>query len=71
MTYPNTQHTQASSTRDVYDDTSASIVSDVTKGKNGTIFAYGQTSSGKTFTMAGSSPTIDASNPGIIHMAAR
>lgn len=61
---------EASSTRDVYDECSKPIVEDVTKGKNGTIFAYGQTSSGKTFTMAGSSPTIDAENPGVIHMAA-
>jgi len=37
----------------VYDDAAKSIVKDVLNGYNGTIFAYGQTSSGKTHTMEG------------------
>ncbi|KAI5745698.1 hypothetical protein M8J76_013511 [Diaphorina citri] len=37
----------------VYDEAAKSIVSDVLAGYNGTIFAYGQTSSGKTHTMEG------------------
>lgn len=37
----------------VYDDAAKSIVKDVLCGYNGTIFAYGQTSSGKTHTMEG------------------
>ncbi|EEB19529.1 Kinesin heavy chain, putative [Pediculus humanus corporis] len=37
----------------VYDDAAKSIVTDVLAGYNGTIFAYGQTSSGKTHTMEG------------------
>merc|ERR1719220_979267 len=37
----------------VYDSTAKSIVKDVLSGYNGTIFAYGQTSSGKTHTMEG------------------
>ncbi|CAH1121124.1 unnamed protein product [Ceutorhynchus assimilis] len=37
----------------VYSEAAKSIVSDVLAGYNGTIFAYGQTSSGKTHTMEG------------------
>jgi len=37
----------------VYEDAAKSIVKDVLCGYNGTIFAYGQTSSGKTHTMEG------------------
>ncbi|VDP91277.1 unnamed protein product, partial [Echinostoma caproni] len=36
---------------EVYDIVAKPIVADVLNGYNGTIFAYGQTSSGKTFTM--------------------
>ena len=42
---------------DVYEGAVAPIVSSVLEGFNGTIFAYGQTSSGKTHTMLG--PDID------------
>ncbi|CAH8478884.1 unnamed protein product [Dicrocoelium dendriticum] len=38
---------------EVYDIVAKPIVADVLNGYNGTIFAYGQTSSGKTFTMEG------------------
>ena len=41
------------SQEDVYNITAKSIVADVLAGYNGTIFAYGQTSSGKTHTMEG------------------
>ncbi|XP_071033384.1 centromere-associated protein E [Parasteatoda tepidariorum] len=37
----------------VYDDVCAPIVKSVISGYNGTIFAYGQTSSGKTYTLMG------------------
>lgn len=37
----------------VYDEAAKTIVKDVLGGYNGTIFAYGQTSSGKTHTMEG------------------
>ena len=37
----------------VYNESAKQIVSDVMAGYNGTIFAYGQTSSGKTHTMEG------------------
>lgn len=38
---------------EVYNKAARDIVKDVLEGYNGTIFAYGQTSSGKTFTMEG------------------
>ncbi|XP_052004747.1 kinesin heavy chain-like isoform X2 [Xyrauchen texanus] len=44
---PNTAQEQ------VYDNCAKQIVKDVLEGYNGTIFAYGQTSSGKTHTMEG------------------
>ncbi|CAH2091737.1 unnamed protein product [Euphydryas editha] len=51
-------------TCDVYNDIAKPIVEAATAGFNGTIFAYGQTSSGKTYTMTG---TKNA--PGIIPLA--
>ncbi|KAI4371281.1 hypothetical protein MLD38_019536 [Melastoma candidum] len=51
-------------TRHVYDVTSQHIVSGAMEGINGTIFAYGVTSSGKTHTMHG-----DQRSPGIIPLA--
>jgi len=56
-----------STTTQIYEEMVKSIVDSVTlRGINGTVFAYGQTSSGKTFTMQGSCPTIsevDAVSP--------
>mmetsp|Transcript_49450 Transcript_49450/g.115632 ORF Transcript_49450/g.115632 Transcript_49450/m.115632 type:complete len:672 (-) Transcript_49450:83-2098(-) len=42
-----------STQKEVYDYAAKPIVTSVLKGFNGTVFAYGQTSSGKTFTMQG------------------
>ncbi|XP_071802889.1 kinesin heavy chain-like isoform X2 [Asterias amurensis] len=42
-----------STQEEVYNKCAKAIVKDVLEGYNGTIFAYGQTSSGKTFTMEG------------------
>lgn len=39
--------------RDLYDETFRDLVQSVLDGFNGTIFAYGQTGTGKTFTMQG------------------
>lgn len=39
--------------KDLYDKTFKGLVDSVMKGFNGTIFAYGQTGTGKTFTMQG------------------
>lgn len=59
-------------TQQVYDDVAKGIVSSAVNGLNGTIFAYGQTSSGKTYTMQGSGSIQEGSEStgGIVHMAA-
>ncbi|XP_067838435.1 centromere-associated protein E-like [Heptranchias perlo] len=51
-------------TQTVYDEVAHSVVLSVSQGYNGTIFAYGQTSSGKTYTMMG-----NADSPGLIPLA--
>ena len=71
---------ESSTTREVYKQTSQGIVESVVRGLNGTIFLYGQTNSGKTFTMQGSGTLQDGEssgggssvldNGGIVHMAA-
>eukprot|EP00966_Prymnesium_polylepis_P220141 5092847-Prymnesium_polylepis.1 len=45
----------------LYDDLGAPLLEKAFSGWNGTIFAYGQTGAGKSFSMTGS-----ASNPGIV-----
>ncbi|XP_069355318.1 kinesin-related protein 4-like isoform X2 [Maniola hyperantus] len=55
---------ERSKTSDVYNDIAKPIVEAATAGFNGTIFAYGQTSSGKTYTMTGTDES-----PGIIPLA--
>jgi len=52
------------STEAVYQHTTKDLVTKVVGGFNGTVFAYGQTSSGKTHTMRGT-----ASQPGIVPLA--
>lgn len=62
------------STKEVYDSMASNIVSSVCRGLHGTIFAYGQTSSGKTFTMQGSGTIEEGSvggKGGIVHLAAQ
>ena len=39
--------------KEVYEATTASLVQDVLNGHNATVFAYGATGAGKTFTMVG------------------
>ena len=46
-------HEFSSKQKDVYEQTVRSLVDSVLEGFNGTIFAYGQTGTGKTFTMEG------------------
>ncbi|KAJ8449786.1 hypothetical protein Cgig2_001442 [Carnegiea gigantea] len=53
-------------TKEVYEARTKEIVSAAVRGFNGTVFAYGQTNSGKTHTMRGS-----ASEPGVIPLAVR
>jgi centromeric protein E len=58
----------------IYDNVAKGIVSSVVNGLNGTIFAYGQTSSGKTYTMQGSGSIQEGASShggGIVHMAAK
>jgi centromeric protein E len=59
-----------STTTQIYNDLASKIVSSAVSGLNGAIFAYGQTSSGKTFTMFGGGlkqPDVH----GIIQMAGK
>ncbi|XP_073119255.1 kinesin-like protein KIN-7O isoform X2 [Henckelia pumila] len=55
---------EESKTEDVYKAQTRDIVAAAVKGFNGTVFAYGQTSSGKTHTMRGSN-----SEPGVIPLS--
>lgn len=55
-----------SSTHDLYEKVAKPIVQSTINGFNGTIFAYGQTSSGKTHTMMGTQ-----SQPGITPLSIR
>lgn len=48
----------------MFDEIVRPIIDRGVQGFNGTVFAYGQTASGKTYTMSG-----DQSNPGIIPLA--
>ena len=62
-----------SSSKQVYDNIAQGIVKSVVTGLNGTIFAYGQTSSGKTYTVQGAGSIQEGSNGGgggVVHMAA-
>jgi hypothetical protein len=56
----------AAATEHVYRDVAHAVVASAMEGVNGTIFAYGQTASGKTHTMQG---TRD--EPGVIPLAVR
>lgn len=57
-------------TSEIYNELVGDIVESVANGVNGTVFTYGQTSSGKTFTMRGDDSKGDSSI-GIIQMAAK
>ncbi len=66
--------TEEINTKQVYDHVGSEIVQNALEGRNGSLFAYGQTSSGKTYTMQGSSAISrckgDGLNDGFIHYAA-
>ena len=55
------------STRDIFEAEGKKLVLAALEGFNVTIFTYGQTASGKTFTMRGA----DQQSPGIIPLALR
>jgi centromeric protein E len=68
---------ETSTTQQVYCAVAQPVVTTACTGLNGTIFAYGQTSSGKTYTMQGSGTIAEGSyiniengGGGIVHMAA-
>jgi len=54
----------SSKQKDIYEDTVGPLVESVLRGFNGTIFAYGQTGTGKTYTMQGVSN--DSEKRGIV-----
>ena len=45
----------SSTTQRVYEEVAGPVVESVLNGYNGTVMAYGQTGTGKTFTMSGAS----------------
>jgi len=53
-----------SDTNDVYDYSGKPLVQSVLQGFNGTVFCYGQTAAGKTYTMMG-----DDAAPGFLRLA--
>ncbi|EDW88064.2 kinesin-like protein KIN-7I isoform X1 [Drosophila yakuba] len=57
---------EGANNQEVFDRMARHIVHACMQGFNGTIFAYGQTSSGKTYTMMG-----DGQNPGVMVLAAK
>ena len=59
---------ESSTTQEVYEGVAQESVHSVVCELNGTIFAYGETSSGKTFTIQGGN---DHDAPGIMQLAAR
>lgn len=64
---------ERSETKDIYEFSAKTIVANAVKGRNGSIFAYGQTSSGKTYTMQGSrsiSQGKEVGKEGFVHLAA-
>eukprot|EP00771_Trimastix_marina_P000876 gnl/Trimastix_PCT/1909.p1 GENE.gnl/Trimastix_PCT/1909~~gnl/Trimastix_PCT/1909.p1 ORF type:complete len:1223 (+),score=352.48 gnl/Trimastix_PCT/1909:110-3778(+) len=60
-----------STQQEVYDDAAFRTINDVLEGFNGTIFAYGQTGAGKSFTMFGVKNTDDMELKGIIPRSSR
>lgn len=54
---------QYCSTQQVYERTAAPLIDSVIKGFNATVFAYGTTGSGKTYTMTG-----NTESPGIMYL---
>ncbi|OPL20730.1 centromere-associated e-like protein, partial [Mytilus galloprovincialis] len=55
---------QDKTTMDIFEEICKPVITGAVRGFHGTIFAYGQSSSGKTFTMSGS-----AMQPGIISLS--
>jgi len=64
---------ETSSTTEVYEWAVKSVIQSVVRGRNGSIFTYGQTSSGKTYTMQGKGSIHSGitNGGGVVHMAAQ
>lgn len=60
---------EEASTQQVYEQAFRNIVFGAAEGMNGAILAYGQTASGKTFSISGSTAQNDELNKGMIHFA--
>lgn len=58
-----------STQQDIYETAGRPVITSLFDGFNGTIFAYGQTSSGKTYTMQGPSANDSAEKRGVIPRA--
>ena len=58
--------TEDTTTKAIFDTVAKRIIGSVVEGFNGTIFAYGQTAAGKTYTMQGTKR-----EPGLVRLAAR
>eukprot|EP00092_Neocalanus_flemingeri_P062902 GFUD01075979.1.p1 GENE.GFUD01075979.1~~GFUD01075979.1.p1 ORF type:complete len:148 (+),score=34.80 GFUD01075979.1:53-496(+) len=61
-------YSQLENNRTVYIDTASDIIESTVSGFNTTIFAYGQTSSGKTHTMHGSQEEIGLVGMAVEHL---
>jgi len=61
---------ETSSTTEIYDACGRPLVNSIMQGVNSTMFAYGQTSSGKTFTMSGDGAGKDGTE-GVLQMSVR
>ncbi|XP_031464724.1 centromere-associated protein E [Phasianus colchicus] len=55
-------------TQQVYEDVAVPIIQSAVQGYNGTIFAYGQTASGKTYTMMGNKDSLGIIPKAIQHV---
>jgi kinesin family protein 5 len=62
-------HESGATQRELYDSCARATIDDVLRGYNGTIFAYGQTGAGKTFTMFGVADAADDELRGIVPRA--
>ena len=62
---------ESANTTHVYDNAVQSVVRGITEGKHGTVFMYGQTSSGKTYTMQGADGANMEKENGVLQLAAR
>lgn len=51
-------YTESNSQKDIFDDVALPLVEQLVKGKNGLLFTYGVTGSGKTYSMTGNKQNV-------------